>query len=466
MYNKLYEYRNNNALVTADETISYGCLIDEGEKFIKHLTGGLCLLVTSNNIATVTAYISLFEHNIPVMLLKDSDNVESLFIIIERYKPENIVIHQKFLNNDSLKELADKVTMWIDDYCIIKTNYEIDYSINDKLSVLLTTSGSTGSSKFVRLSKQNILANTASIVTYLSISNDDRVITTLPFAYSYGLSIINTHLFAGASIVLSDYSIIQKEFWNIMRELKATTFGGVPYIYEMLHRFRFANLDLSNIKYITQAGGKLSHALSEYFYNECVKKNILFYKMYGQTEATARISYLKPDDLYSKLDSIGKAIPEGELYITSDNNEVMKPFETGEIIYKGKNVSLGYAETCYDLCKDDDNNGILKTGDLGYYDNDGFFFITGRKNRFLKLFGNRINLDEVENILNNKGIYCACAGSDDKMIVYVEQNNNVSDISQILKENIDINPSGYKIEIIDKIPRNSAGKILYYKLGQ
>lgn len=465
MYNKLYEYRNNNALLTADKTVSYGCLINEGEKFAKNLTGGLCLLITSNNIATVTAYLSLFEHNIPMMLLKDSDNIESLFLIIERYKPENIIIHQKFLNNNFLKRLVDNVTLWIDDYCIIKTNYEIDYFINSKLSVLLTTSGSTGSSKFVRLSKQNVLSNTESIVTYLGISDNDRVITTLPFAYSYGLSIINTHLFAGASIVLSDYSIIQKDFWNIMHKYKATTFGGVPYIYEMLHRLRFANLDLQSIKYITQAGGKLNHLLSEYYYNECVKKNILFYKMYGQTEATARISYLEPNDLYSKLDSIGKAIPGGELMISNDNNELMRPFETGEIIYKGKNVSLGYAETCYDLCKDDENNGILKTGDIGYYDNDGFFFITGRKNRFLKLFGNRINLDEVESILNNRGIDCACVGSDDKMIVYVEQNNKTSDINQILKENIDINYSGYKIEIIDKIPRNSAGKILYYKLG-
>lgn len=466
MFDKLYQYRNKEALFTSNQTVKYCDIIENGVSFLKIISNkGLCALVAKNCIASVTAYISLIDNNIPVMLINETNKFESFLSIFDKYKPEYIIIDEKYSKNEELSSITDKVFVWIDNYIIIKTNYNIDYDIYNGLSVLMTTSGTTGSSKFVRLSKENLEANTLSITDYLHICADDRVITTLPFAYSYGLSIINTHLYNGASVILTNSSVIQKEFWDLLHEKNATTFGGVPYTYEMMQRLRFERINIPNISYITQAGGRLNTKLTSYFLDECAKKNIKFFKMYGQTEATARISYLEPEYLSEKTDSIGKAIPNGELFVADENNNYLGSNETGELIYKGDNVCLGYAESCYDLYKGDENNGILHTGDIGYYDKDGFFYITGRKKRFLKVFGNRINLDELENKLNINGCLCACSGIDDKIKIYVCSEDMKNKAALLLKDKLDIHPSGYSIEIIKEIPRNSAGKIQYSLLG-
>ena len=195
-------------------------------------------------------------------------------------------------------------------------------------------------------------------------------------------------------------SLIDKAFWVLLKTKEATTFGGVPYVYEMLKKLRFPRMDLPNLKILTQAGGKLSRELSEEFATICEQKGIRFLVMYGQAEAAPRMSYLPSEYAISKAGSIGIAIPGGEFWLVDDNGNVIPDSDTvGELIYKGDNVTMGYAASCEDLCKGDENGGVLKTGDMAKQDADGFYYIVGRKKRFLKLFGNRVNLDEVEQLI-------------------------------------------------------------------
>ena len=350
-------------------------------------------------------------------------------------------------------------------YVLYETNVEIDYDINEELSLLLMTSGSTGRPELVRLSHANICSNTKSICEYLKIGKNDKAITTLPMSYSYGISIINTHLFSGASLILTDSSIVEKKFWNLLSNYRATNFGGVPYTFEMLKKLKFENVSIPSIKYITQAGGKLSQGLLDYFSNACNQKKIDFFVMYGQTEASPRMSYLPPNMLQKKLGSIGIPIPGGKFYLIDEKHQIIdEPNSEGELVYQGENVSLGYARNCYELANGDLNNGILETGDMVKVDSDGYYYIVGRKKRFLKLFGNRVSLDHIEEKINGAGFDCACVGLDDQMKIYTTVRSNIEKINKFIAEHFDLNKSGFSIICIDAIPRNDSGKILYSEL--
>jgi acyl-coenzyme A synthetase/AMP-(fatty) acid ligase len=340
--------------------------------------------------------------------------------LLEKYKPAYIISPSGWGDlEDDFKKIEE-----YRDYCLLQSKAPSDYSLNEELALLLTTSGSTGSPKLVRQSYKNINSNAASIVEYLGITGDDRAISTIPMNYTYGLSIINSHLMQGASIIMNDYTLMEKEFWALLKNMHATTFGGVPYIYEMLKKLRFERMNLPDLRYITQAGGRLPLELAEEFIAICARKGIKMIIMYGQTEATARMSYLPWGMAQDKPASIGIAIPGGKFSLMDDEgNTVDTPDTTGELIYTGENVTLGYAQTCDDLSKEDENHGILHTGDMAKRDVDGFYYIVGRKKRFLKLFGNRINLDELEAILNRKGYECVCSGIDDRLKIYVTDEN-------------------------------------------
>jgi acyl-coenzyme A synthetase/AMP-(fatty) acid ligase len=284
--------------------------------------------------------------------------------------------------------------------------------------------------------------------------------------YTYGLSIIQSHLLAGAAIVVTESSIFQKEFWELLKAKQATSFGGVPFTYEMLKKLRFNKMEMPSLKVLTQAGGKLSAELAKEFGEICAQKGIKLFIMYGQTEATARMSYLPWELVQKKAGSIGVAIPKGQLLLVDENGNEITAHETaGELVYKGENVAMGYATELADLAKGDENKGTLLTGDIAKTDSDGFFYIVGRKKRFLKLFGSRVNLDELEQILCSHGIECVCAGADDKMEVYSVGEQDAK-IREIITDRLGINPAGYKITAIKEIPRNSSGKILYTELDK
>jgi len=288
-------------------------------------------------------------------------------------------------------------------------------------------------------------------------------------SYTYGLSIINSHLWEGASIILTQKALVQKEFWHQFKEYGATSFGGVPYIYEMLEKLRFFRMDLPVLRTMTQAGGKLSPELHRRFAEYAQTNGKKFIVMYGQTEATARMSYLPAEKSLEKYGSMGIAIPGGEFsLIDVDGNVITEPEVIGELVYKGANVTLGYAESGADLIKGDERGGVLLTGDMAKRDADGYYYIVGRKKRFLKIFGSRVNLDETERLLNDafEGLSCACGGVDDRMKIFITDTAASDKVKKFLTEKTGINHIAFNVVVIDKIPRNETGKILYSELNK
>jgi len=187
--------------------------------------------------------------------------------------------------------------------------------------------------------------------------------------------------------------------------------------------------------------------------------------MYGQTEATARMSYLPNEKALSKLGSMGIAIPKGDFSLIDENQRLISDNNTvGELVYKGPNVSMGYANGVEDLSKDNENMGILVTGDMAKRDDDGFYYIVGRKKRFVKIFGNRVNLDEAEQIIKNMISDCACVGNDDKIVVFITNISRIDEVRAFISSKIGIHHSAFVIKSIDKIPKNKSGKTIYSNL--
>ncbi len=422
----------------------------------------LVFCLCQNTPFSIIGYLTFFTNDVVPLLLDSTIEHFLLVELIELYKPKYLWIPTKRKNDFT----ANKVIFEIEEYILIESGIENPFPIHDDLALLLTTSGSTGSPKLVRLSWKNIYSNATSIAQYLSISSLDRPITTLPMNYSFGLSIINSHLIKGATILLTNKSLMEKDFWEFLKLHQATTISGVPYTFEMLKRLRFFRMDLPSIKIITQAGGKLSNDLIKEFAEHSLGSNRRFYVMYGQTEATARMSYLPFEKTLEKLGSIGIEIPGGKFELIDENkNVISNSNQTGELVYSGDNVSLGYAENGEDLIKGDENDGILFTGDLAYKDEDGFFYIVGRKKRFIKLFGNRVNLDETEQLIKKITPDCACIGNDDKMVIYLTDESKTEEVKKYITHLTGIHHSAFSIRLIDEIPKNPSGKTIYSKLS-
>jgi len=399
----------------------------------------------SNNIETIVGYIAGLRGGHVVLMFDSSLDASLLDKLIERYKPDGIWAN----GGDGYQ------------YAQLSEKYS---KIHPDLSLLLPTSGSTGSPKLVKLTTKNLQSNAESIVEYLQLDSSEAPITTLPLHYSYGLSIINSHLLVGAKILLTSRSVVSKEFWDFFKDAQATSLSGVPYTYEMLQRLRIEQMHLPSLRYMTQAGGKLASRLVEHFANIAKDKGVRFYTMYGQTEATARISWLPADRILSKVGSIGVAIPKGEIILEdASGNPINSPEIEGELIYQGENVMMGYAESIKDLALNDQLNGVLRTGDIAKYDKDGFYYITGRLKRFIKVFGNRINLEEIEIGLSEQGFNSKCTGKDNLLVIATVDSNS-DQIQQYVIEKYHFHHSIVRVFQLDEFPLSSSGKMQYSEL--
>lgn len=460
-YDRLDSHGDDVALILeSGNEVSYSLLARQADEICNYIScRSLVFCVCRNSHESVVGYLACLRgRHVPALLSEDLDP-EMLTGLLRAYEPGFIWAPKSKVGGLGTIEYS------MGDFVLARIGRSGGIALHEDLALLLTTSGSTGSPKFVRQSTENIASNTRSIAQYLEIKASDRPITTLPMSYTYGLSILNSHLYSGASIILSSRTIMEKEFWSQLKTHHATTFGGVPYTYEMLKKLRFERMDLPSLKKLTQAGGNLGRELSAEYAEICERKGIEFIVMYGATEATARMSYLPWKYARSKAGSIGIAIPGGEFWLEDvDGQRLEGPDQSGELVYKGNNVTMGYAESYPDLAKGDENRGILRTGDMAKRDSDGFYYIVGRKKRFLKMFGSRINLDEVEQLLKKDGFDCACSGTDDHMRVFAAEGNDAEALSRFLIDRIGLAKIGFSIEKIPVIPRNEAGKTLYSAL--
>ncbi len=456
IFSNLNKYKNNIALIDHNlKKIRYLDLLNETKKINFDSKKKEAVLIESvNSIDFIKVYLaSLKSDNVVILVEKLSQNLEDY---VKRFKPRYIFTERKeiFFSNY-------KIEKNIGTYYFYVNKNEINYIINNDLSILLSTSGSLGSPKFVKLSKQNIFNNTIDIIKALKISEEDRCITTLIPSYTYGMSIINTHLYSGSSLVMSPFSIIEKKFWKLLEKTSAKTFGGVPVHYEIIKKLKVQNLNLNSIKYLTQAGGKLNKDTFNYLIDELSKKNIKLIPMYGSTEATSRMSIQNWKFTKKKLYSIGKPIGKGEFYIFSKNKKIIKKkMIKGELVYKGKNVYCGYIED-YTGFKSLDKIKLLFTGDLAYKDNSNNIIISGRKGRFLKIDGHRVDLDYLEGIIEKNKIKCACIGKGELLNIIYENEKNNKKILSILKKFKKLNLRYIKLKCVKDIPLLPSGKKNY-----
>ncbi len=464
LFNGLADKFGKNVAVISDvgHVLSYSDLQNISDQFaLKTEKRSMVFSLCKNVVGSLCGYISFVNNEIVPLMLDSTLDDEFLESLIFTYRPEYLWLPDDRVTRLYLGELIFSSL----GYSLIKLNIGVHSPLNNDLGLLLTTSGSTGSPKLVRLSYENIESNARSIAEYLDIDENERPITTLPMNYSFGLSIINSHLLKGATVLLTSKTLIEKGFWSFLKDEKATSLSGVPYTYEMLKKLRIFRMDLPSLKTLTQAGGKLNNDLNKEFSEFCQQSNKRFFVMYGQTEATARMSYLPAEYSLLKLGSMGIAIPGGEFSLIDETGSKIQGHDViGELVYKGKNVSLGYAECVDDLNKEDENKGVLITGDLAKRDSDNFYYIVGRKKRFIKIFGNRVNLDETERMLKNIVADCACTGKDDYLIIYISDKARTNEVKEFISSKTKIYHTAFSVRYIEKIPKNSSGKTIYSSL--
>jgi len=436
---------------------SFKQIFDLSDRYFKEVESrSLILIQADRDIDTILSYIgSLRKDSVP-FLVDSNLSIKSLSILLEKYKPDYLIHknNQKFKNYDFYKKIGKKNFFKIKEKNLIK--------LNDKLCIIMPTSGSMGDTKCVRISKDNITYVTKSIVKYLMMDNYRVSISSLPFNYIYGLSVFNCSLESRSKFVVSNSSWIERNFWNDVEFHKVTDLSGVPFMFQTLKRLNISKKILSNLKCVNQAGGRLEPNLTEFFVDFFQSKNINFYTMYGATEASPRISFVPPEKAKEKIGSVGIPIDIGKVY--TDNNDKKS---LGEIIYEGKNVCMGYAFTRHELTLNDVNKGILKTGDVGYIDKDGYITITGRKKRFVKIYGISVNLDKIESELKKITEDLAVIGKDDLILILLGNSfKNQNELKKELKNNINFPFRAIKIKNVSTIYKNSSNKLDYARMNK
>jgi long-chain acyl-CoA synthetase len=412
----------------------------------------LGLMLAQNRYECLATYLAALNAGCALILLDATLNASLLHNFLETYKPDWIFTLQPS------PDIAGYVQSPSKEPGLLVAERTSDIDIHPDLALLLNTSGSTGSPKLVRMTLANLDANARSIAEYLQLTPAERPITSLPMPYSYGLSVLNSHLLAGAAIVFSEDSVLRREFWDAIDRHGCTSFAGVPYTYQLLLQAGLLNKRGASLQTLTQAGGRLDERHIRQMLGVAQARGWRFFVMYGQTEATARISYVPFERLGDKVGSVGIAIPDGSLTIDEDS---------GELIYSGPNVMLGYAESREDLARGDELRGVLRTGDQARFDADGYAYITGRLKRFLKLFGKRFNLDDVESIVSRQfALPVACFGSDDLLQIALEGTDDPDQARDTVCKLFDLPRTAVSVAAVSELPRTANGKLNYQALTE
>jgi acyl-CoA synthetase (AMP-forming)/AMP-acid ligase II len=391
----------------------------------------LVLLAGANTVDALVVYLAALMAGHPVLLVPHDRSLSSL---VDRYDPDVVAFPDGTL--DERRAVSA-------------------HTLHPELALLLSTSGSTGTPKLVRLSQQNLQANAASIAEYLDIRDGDRAATTLPMYYCYGLSVINSHLLRGAGLILTDFSVTDDRFWTLFRDARGTALAGVPYTFDLLDRVGFADMRLPHLRYVTQAGGRLAPDRVAHYADLGRRRGWDLVVMYGQTEATARMAYLPPDLATSCPQAIGVPIPGGAFRL-----EPLPDWpgaDTGELVYRGPNVMLGYAEGPADLALGRTVHE-LRTGDVARLLPDGLYEVVGRRSRFLKLYGLRIDPQSIEAMLARHGFTALCAGDDRGLAVAVAGGADARRVTRLVATECGLPARVIAVHPVSELPRLHTGK--------
>ncbi len=441
--------------------ITYGTLTDLMEK-VGRLVEPRTLIfnLCKNTVGSMIGYLGFIEHGaVPVTLNAKLDD-SLLKDLLNIYTPAYIwapVEEQYRFDYEKIYESYG--------YILLKTGNE-PYPINEQLQLCMTTSGSTGSPKLVKYKKGNLEANAKNVAIAFGWTEKERAICDLGMQYTMGLNVINTHLYVGATVLLTTHNLLSPEFWEYIKLERGTNFTGVPFSYDIFFRLHFERMDLPDLYTLSQGGGKLTEKRFMQLAEYAQKNGKRFIASFGTTETSARIACLSPELAISKTGSIGKAIPEGELFLIDENGKILTDLVAeGEMCYKGPNVTMGYAICREDLLKGDEFNGIYHTGDLARRDEDGCYYVTGRLSRFLKLLSYRISLDQSEQMIQQEfGIECACSGTDHRMNIYIKDESRKQEVLKFISEKTGLFKNLFKVFEVSEILRNESGKIRYKEL--
>lgn len=426
------------AILADDFALTYRELADRVDALALRLgtERRLVALAAANDLDSLVAYLAALVSGHPLILIPE-DKPAALDSIIAAYDPDVIL---RSGNGEPVLEERRPGTR---------------HELHPDLALMLSTSGSTGSPKLVRLSHANLQSNAESIAEYLNIGPDDRAATTLPMSYCYGLSVINSHLLRGAGLVLTDLSVVDPCFWDLFRSRGATAFAAVPYTFELLERVGFAEMELPSLRYVTQAGGRLAPEMVQSYAGLGRRRGWELFVMYGQTEATARMAYLPPDLAAAVPGSIGIPVPGGAFRI-----DPVPGLEHGELVYTGPNVMLGYADSPADLAAGRTIKE-LRTGDLARRHPAGVYEVVGRRSRFVKIVGLRVDLGQVERILADLGVQAASAGTDQGLVVAVEGDHDTHLLGKVLAQGIGLPRAALELHAVEHLPRLATGKVDY-----
>lgn len=430
----LARFGDRIAVSTGSETLSYRELARRVEEVVRSFGHGrrLIALEADNTLPALVAYLAALSSGNPLLVLPT--NPAAAEALADAYDPDIVV---RTGDGQAVLEVRR------DETC---------HELHPELALLLSTSGSTGSPKLVRLSADGIQANAAAIAEYLQLRPTDRAATTLPLSYCYGMSVVNSHLLAGASLALTDLSVVDPCFWDLVRARQVTSFAAVPYTFDLLDRAGFADMDVPSLRYITQAGGRLAPERVRSYAELGRQQGWDLYVMYGQTEATARMAYLPPDQALEHPNAIGVPVPGGSFRL-----EPVPGLDACELVYSGPNVMLGYAERAEDLSLGRVVDE-LHTGDLARRGPDGLYEIVGRRSRFVKIVGLRVDLGQVERLLADLGVNAAAAGSDDAVVAAVEGDHDLGLIAKTLAQDLGLPRAAVELHPVEAIPRLGNGK--------
>lgn len=428
--------------------VSYDALRRHSEEWADRLKGprGLAFLYIRNDVASVAAWLGALSAGHTVALFDPNLPAEARARLKACYQP------------DWLIEPGERHAVWG------PFNPE-PISLYPALALLLSTSGSTGSPKLVRLTLAAVEANAAGIADVLSIKSDDVAAGHLPLHYSYGLSVLTSHLCRGARVRLTEHSLMQREFWPSLRDARVTHFPGVPFHYHMLAKLGFDRLNLGLLRAMTQAGGALDVAIQRQAHSFMSVQGGAFYVLYGQTEAAPRMATLQHEDFPFAEGSVGAALPGCRFEIFEPDQS-----DTGEVVFYGPNVMLGYAEARSDLALGDVLRGRLQTGDIGRLDDAGRLYLTGRAKRFGKVYGLRVNLDELEREASAIAPTAVIQAGEGVLVFFVTLGDKASDTEQSqrmldhLLSRFTIPRAGYAFRSVEAIPHTERGKVDYAAL--